>query len=75
MNTAKELTHNLIERARSMQLFEITQPVPDNFEFFGTVPFNIKINQDNILTCYVHAVTLTEAEMQVNQWLQERTGD
>jgi hypothetical protein len=75
MKTAKDLTNELIGRARAMQLFEVVQPVPDNFELCGVMPFNIKIDRDDFLTCYVHAVTLEEAESQVGQWLQECTGD
>jgi len=72
MKTARDLANALINKAKSMQTFRIMQPVPDDFEFGGVVPFDISIRNE-IMTCTVHALTIEEAREQVRAWLQERT--
>lgn len=72
MTTAKELTENLIARAKSMQTFQITRQLDDADVIFsaGVVPFDLKMNREGRLTATVHAMTLAEAEQQVDAWIQ-----
>jgi len=72
MKTARDLANALINKAKRMQTFRIMQPVPDDFEFGGVVPFDISIRNE-MMTCTVHALTIEEAREQVRAWLQERT--
>ena len=72
MTTAKELTENLIARAKSMQTFRIIRQLDDADIIFsaGVVPFDLKINKDGRMTVTVHAITLEEANEQVDAWIQ-----
>jgi hypothetical protein len=73
MTTAKELTDNLIKRAKAMQTFRIVRQLDDANIIFsaGVVPFDIKINQEGRMTVTVHAVTIEEAQSQVDAWLTQ----
>jgi hypothetical protein len=71
MTTAKELTENLIARAKSMQTFQITRQLDDADVIFsaGVVPFDLKMNREGQLTATVHAMTREDAEQQVDSWI------
>jgi hypothetical protein len=78
MTTAKELTENLIARAKSMQTFQITRQLDDADVIFsaGVVPFDLKMNREGRLTATVHAMTLEDAEQQVDSWINHlESGD
>ena len=72
MTTAKELTDNLIARAKAMQTFRIMRHLDDADIIFsaGVVPFDVKINKDGRMTATVHAMTLEEANDQVDAWIR-----
>jgi hypothetical protein len=72
MTTAKELTDNLIARAKSMQTFRIMRQLDDADIIFsaGVVPFDVKINKDGRMTATVYAMTLEEANEQVDAWIK-----
>lgn len=71
MTTAKELTDNLISRAKAMQTFQITRQLDDSDVIFsaGVVPFDLKMNREGRLTATVHAMTREDAEQQVDSWI------
>ena len=69
----KQLAQNIIELAMKMQTFRIVRTLPDDFEINGPVPFDIRI-KDGIITVTVHAMTLEEANKQVDDYLEENTG-
>jgi hypothetical protein len=73
MTTAKELTENLIARAKSMQTFQITRQLDDADVIFsaGVVPFDLKMNREGKLTATVHAMTREDAEQQVDSWIKQ----
>ncbi len=72
MTTAKELTENLIARAKAMQTFRIMRQLDDADIIFsaGVVPFDLKINKDGRMVATVYALTLEEANDQVDTWLR-----
>ncbi len=72
MTTAKELTENLIARAKAMQTFRILRQLDDADIIFsaGVVPFDLKINKNGRMVATVYALTLEEAENQVDAWLR-----
>ena len=72
MTTAKELTDNLISRAKAMQTFQITRQLDDADVIFsaGVVPFDLKMNREGRLTATVHAMTREDAEQQVDSWIR-----
>ena len=56
MNTAKDITDNLIFRAKNLQ---------------GVVKFNIQHTVGEPARIFVHAMTQQEAEQQVDDWFDE----
>lgn len=72
MTTAKELTENLIARAKAMQTFHIMRQLDDADIIFsaGVVPFDVKINKNGRMTATVHAMTIDEANDQVDAWIR-----
>lgn len=72
MKTAAELTAELINKAKAMQTFRIVRQLDDTDVIFsaGVVPFDIKINNKGRMTATVHALTIEEAQEQVDAWLR-----
>ena len=72
MTTAKELTERLIQRAKAMQTFHIIRQLDDADIIFsaGVVPFDVKINKNGRMTATVHAITIEEANEQVDAWIR-----
>jgi hypothetical protein len=69
MNTAKDLTDNLIYRAKNLQEFVVERDwalIPA-----GVVKFNIQHTQGEPARIFVHAMTQEEAERQVDDWFGE----
>jgi hypothetical protein len=64
-----DMMHNLINRAKSLQEFEVTTDVPDDFRFNGLIPFDIQI-KDSIIYAKVYAVDFDEACIRLNEWLE-----
>ena len=61
--------HEVIDRARRMQDFEVQVAVPDGFRFMGTVPYDMEIvgNQAFVV---VPAVSIEEAVQKANEFFQ-----
>ena len=72
MTTAKELTENLIRRAKAMQTFNIIRHLEDKDLLLnaGVFPFDVKMNSKGRMTITVHALTIEEANEQVDAWLR-----
>ena len=70
--TAAAMAQNLIERARNLQTFKVIRQLDDRDMIFGKgpVPFDLRINKHNVMVVTVHALTLEEAQAQVNNWLR-----
>ena len=69
MNTAKDLTDNLIYRAKNLQEFVVERDwslIPA-----GVVKFDIQHTQGEPAKIFVHAMTQEEAERQVDDWFGE----
>lgn len=69
MNTAKELTENLIHRAKNLQEFVVERDwegIPS-----GVVRYNIQHTQGEMARIFVHAMTQDEAEQLVDDWFNE----
>jgi hypothetical protein len=69
MSTAKEITENLIYRAKNLQEFIVERDwdqIPT-----GVIKFDIKHRQGQMAQIFVHAMTQDEAEMLVNSWFEE----
>jgi len=69
MNTAKDITDNLIFRAKNLQEFVVER---DWFDIpAGVVKFNIQHTVGEPARIFVHAMTREEAERQVDEWFDE----
>ena len=69
MNTAKDITDNLIYRAKNLQEFVVERDwalIPA-----GVVKFDIQHTQGQPARIFVHAMTQEEAERQVDDWFGE----
>jgi hypothetical protein len=71
MNTAKQLTDELIYRMKTTDLnkFDIKREVGENWLPQGTVPFDISASK-GIATFTVWAESIQDAEHQVSQFLE-----
>jgi hypothetical protein len=71
MNTAKEITDELIGRLKNstLQLFEIKREVGENWIPQGVVPFDITASR-GVATFKVYAEFIQDAEDQVTQYLE-----
>jgi hypothetical protein len=71
MNTAKQLTDELIFRMKTTDLnkFDIKREVGENWLPQGTVPFDISASK-GIATFTVWAESIQDAEHQVSQFLE-----
>jgi len=60
---------DVIDRARRMQDFEVQVEVPEDFQFMGTVPYDMEIvgNQAFVV---VPAVSIEEAVQKANEFFQ-----
>lgn len=72
MKTAHELTAELIAKAKSMQQFRVVRQLDDADIIFsaGVVPFDLKINKTGRMVATVYALTMEEANEQVDAWLR-----
>jgi hypothetical protein len=70
MSTAKEIMDNAIHRAKNLQEFIVERELPGGFQFYGTVPFDILI-QDGKVKASVLAVSAEEAERMVNKFFDD----
>ena len=64
-----DMANDLINRAKNLKVFEVERELTDNGILFdGAVPFDIRANQERAWF-KVYAVTVEDAEAQVDAWL------
>ena len=71
MTTAKDLTDQLINRAKNLQEFIVETDVPENFRFNGVVPFDMEI-VNGVISAKVLAIDFDEAVAVFDKWLGEQ---
>jgi hypothetical protein len=69
METAKDILDHFINRAKNLQEFEVTTRVPDEFQFNGVVPFDMRI-EDSTIYAKVWAINFDEAVKRLDDWLE-----
>ena len=69
MTTAKDIMDQFINRAKQLQEFTVCVNVPDDFRFNGTVPFDMKI-VNNEIEAKVWAVNFEEAVDRLDEWIE-----
>ena len=60
---------DVIDRARRMQDFEVQVEVPEDFQFMGTVPYDMEIVGNQAFVT-VPAVSIEEAVQKANEFFQ-----
>ena len=71
MNSA-EMAQDLINRAKSLKEFIIERELPENFEFYGQVPFDMYI-KDGMGKFKVVALNENDAAVEVDNYLKNGT--
>jgi hypothetical protein len=71
MNSA-ELAQSLINKARNLKTFVVERDIPDNFEFYGRVPFNITASNGKAKFSVI-ALSAEDAEQEVDYFIQNGT--
>ena len=66
MNTNDELTR-VLNRIKKLQEWEVVVKVPDDFQFYGVVPYDINIS-NGIAFVKVVAASLDEATMKAKNY-------
>lgn len=71
MKTAAELTAEIISKAKAMQTFNVVRKLNNSDVILsaGVIPFNLRVNKEGIMVATVHALTIEEAQEQVDTWL------
>ena len=70
MTTAKELTDQLIERAKNLKEF-VVQREFDDIPLNGVIRFDVQHTQGELARIFVPALTQKEAEEMVDEWFEE----
>ena len=59
---------NIMKRVKSLQMFTIERELPEDFQFTGKVPYDMKISE-GIAHIQVYAVDLAEANHRIDEFL------
>jgi hypothetical protein len=70
MTTAKELTDQLIYRAKNLQEFVVEREF-NNVPLNGVIKFDVQHTAGNPARIFVPALTQSEAEQMVDEWFEE----
>jgi hypothetical protein len=70
MTTAKELTDQLIYRAKNLQEFIVEREF-NNVPLNGVIKFSIQHTSGESARIFVPALTQAEAEQMVDEWFEE----
>jgi len=70
MTTAKDLTDQLINRAKNLQEFIVEREF-NEIPLNGVVKFDVQHSKGHPARIFVHALTQQEAEEMVNEWFEE----
>lgn len=64
---------DIMNRVKQLQEFNVIVQVPEDFAFYGTVPFDLKINKEGIASVKVLALNLAEAKARANEYFANGT--
>lgn len=74
METAKDITDNLIQRAKNLQEFTVFRNL-ETIPLKGVIPFSIQHTVGYPVEFTVPAISQDEAEQRVDMWLEENEDD
>ena len=70
MTTAKDLTDQLINRAKNLQEFVVEREF-DDIPLTGVIKFDVQHKAGHLARIFVPALTQDEAEQMVDDWFEE----
>jgi hypothetical protein len=65
----------LVERWKHLKYYSVVIPLEEPIEFNGPVPFDVKINKDNIAQFSILAASYDEAEKQAWDFINGKDDD
>ncbi len=68
MSTPAYDINQLMNRVKSLREFTITREVPEDFEFNGKIPYDMKISE-GMMSIKVYASSIQEANARVDEFL------
>ncbi len=72
---AKSDIDNVIFRMKNLKEYKVVRPLDDNFVLNGKMPYDVKLDKDNMLTVTLMAVDREEAERRVDEFLEGMKDD
>lgn len=66
---------NVIFRMRNLKEFKIKRTMDDSFVLNGKMPYDVKLDKNNILTVTLMAVDKQEAERRVSEFITGMKND
>jgi hypothetical protein len=70
MTTAKDLSDQLINRAKNLQKFIVERNF-DDIPLNGIIRYDVQHTQGHPARIFVHALTQREAEAMVDEWFED----
>lgn len=70
MTTAKDLTDQLIQRAKNLKEFVVLRDF-DEIPLTGVIRFDVQHTQGELARIFVPALTQQEAEEMVDEWFED----
>lgn len=66
---------DIIYRMKNLKQFKIKRTMDENFVLNGVMPYDIKLDKNNVLTVTLMAVDKTEAERRVSEFITGMNND
>ena len=71
----KHNVDDVIFRMKNLKEYKVVRPLADEFVLKGKMPYDIKLDKDNMLTVTLMAVDRVEAERRVDEFLEGMRDD
>jgi len=68
MTTPAYDINEIMKRVKSLRQFTVTRELPESFKFTSNIPFDVNVS-GNIAKFKIYAISLTEAETKVQEFL------
>ena len=66
---------DIMDRVKNLKEFKIVRTVSENFLLNGKMPYDIKLDKNNVLTVTLMAVDKEEAERRVSEFISGMNDD
>ena len=65
----------IMDRVKNLKEFKVVRNVPEEFVLNGKMPYDIKLDKNNVLTVSLMAVDKEEAERRVSEFISGMNDD